>query len=158
MANGKRGMTVALDLLSRRDRSESELRRRLLTKEISQEEIDTVVIRLRELNYLDDRSLAQRLAASAVASGRGYGIRLALDLGRKGIPRRIADEVLAEITDRHDELELVRELLAKKFPRYDPALADNREKMRIMNFLLRRGFSRSAVFDAMKNLSTDFTD
>ena len=144
-------MSIALDLLSRRDRSESELRKRLLVREIHEEEIETVIARLKELNYLDDQKLATRLAASAVNSGRGYGIRLALDLAKKGIPRDIADEALATITTDYDEQELVRELLARKFPNFDKSTADNREKIRVMNFLLRRGFSRSAVFEAMQN-------
>ena len=150
MSTGKRGMTTALDLLSRRDRSEAELRKKLLAKEIPTEEVESVVARLKELNYLDDRQLAERLASSAIAAGRGYGIRLALDLARKGIPRQIADETLTEITARHDQHELVRELLRRKFPAFQPDLADNREKMRTMNFLLRRGFSRSVVCEAMK--------
>ena len=158
MGRGTRGLTVALDLLSRRDRSEAELRRRLEAREIPDEEIDAVVGRLKELNYLDDRRLAERLAASAVAGGRGFGIRLALDLGNRGIPRDIADEVVAVITSEHDERGLVRDLLARKFPAFDPPTADNREKARIMNYLLRRGFSRAAVFDVMRNLSTDFAD
>ena len=158
MSNGKRGMTVALDLLSRRDRSEAELRKKLLSKEIPLQEVDTVVARLKELNYLDDRLLAMRLASSAVTAGRGYGLRLALDLARKGIPRPIADETLTEITELHDERELVRELLGRKFPTFAPDVADNREKMRIMNFLLRRGFSRSTVFEAMRQPSSEDTD
>ncbi len=158
MSTGKRGLTVALDLLSRRDRSEAELRKKLLAKEIPPQEVDVAIARLKELNYLDDRLLAERLASAAVAAGRGYGIRLALDLARKGIPRQIADETLTEITARHDEGELVRELLRRKFPAFQPDLADNREKMRTMNFLLRRGFSRSVVFEAMRNLSTEDTD
>ena len=151
MGQEKRGLSAALDILSRRDRSEVELRRRLLAKEIPDEEIDTVVARLKELRYLDDRRLAERLADAAVASGRGYGIRLALDLAKRGIPRDIADETLARITADHDERGLVRDLLSRKFPAFDPDVADNREKVRVMNFLLRKGFSRSAVFDVMNN-------
>jgi regulatory protein len=158
MSDARRGMAVALDQLSRRDRSEEELRRRLLAKEISPEEIDAVIVRLKELNYLDDRRLARHLATAAVANGKGYGIRLAMDLSRRRIPRQIVDETMAGISADYDQGELVRELLCRKFPAFDPAAADNREKGRVMNFLLRRGFSRSAVFDAMRHLSTDFTD
>ena len=155
MGQEKRGLSVALDILSRRDRSELELRRRLLAKEIPEEEIDAVIVRLKELRYLDDRRLAERLAAAAVSSGRGYGIRLALDLAKRGIPRDIADETLAELTAEHDERELVQALLLRKFPTFDPTVAENREKARVMNFLLRRGFSRSVVFEVMKNPFVD---
>lgn len=153
-----RGLSVALEILSRRDRSEAELRQRLLAREIPDEEIDAVVCRLKELNYLDDRRLAERQATAAVAGGKGYGIRLALDLAKRGIPRDIADGVLAGIAADTDERDLVRDILVRKFSAFDPAAADNREKLRVMNYLLRRGFSRAAVFDAMRSVSADCAD
>ena len=143
MVEKKRGLSLALDMLSRRDRSETELRRRLLAREIPDAEIDAVIDRLKELNYLDDRRLAEHLVTAAVSSGRGYGLRLALDLAKRGIPRDIADETLSGIAAGHDERDLVRDLLNRKYPAFDAATADNREKARVMNFLLRRGFSRS---------------
>ncbi len=155
MTNGKRGLTVALDILSRRDRSEAELRRRLLAKEFPLEEIEAVIARLMELHYLDDRRLARQLATTAVTNGKGYGIRLALDLARRGIPRQIIDETVAEISAEYDQRELLRDLLMRKFPAFDPAAADNREKSRVTNYLLRRGFSYSAVFDAMKSVNCE---
>jgi len=158
MAGDNRGLHAALDLLSRRDRSEAEVRRRLREKGIADTEIDAVLARLRELNYLDDRRLAERIVAAALSTGRGYGVRLALDLAKRGIPRDISDETLSRLAGEYDQQDLVRDLLTRKFPAFDPATADNREKARVMNYLLRRGFSRSAVYDAMKNQSADFAD
>jgi regulatory protein len=155
MADEKKGMAAALDILSRRDRSEQELRGKLRIKEIPDEQIDAVVARLKELRYLDDRRLAESLATAALTSGRGYGMKLALDLARRGIPREIADETLSRLTGEFDQRELVRDLLLRKFPRFDATGADNREKARVMNYLLRRGFSYSAVFDAMKNVKSE---
>ena len=111
-----------------------------------------------ELRYLDDRRLAEALVTAALSSGRGYGMKLAIDLSRRGIPREIADETLTRLSGEVDQRELLRELLSRKFPNFNATVADHREKARVMNFLLRRGFTRSAVFDAMRNPSTDFTD
>jgi regulatory protein len=158
MAGDNRGIHAALDLLSRRDRSEAEVRRRLREKGITDTEIDAVLDRLRELNYLDDRRLADRIATAALCTGQGYGVRLALDLAKRGIPRDISDETLTRLAGEYDQQDLVRDLLTRKFPAFNPATADNRGKARVMNFLLRRGFSRSAVFEAMKNPSADFAD
>jgi regulatory protein len=155
MADEKKGMAAALDILSRRDRSEKELRGKLRIKEIPDEQIDAVVARLKELRYLDDRRLAESLTTAALTSGRGYGMKLALDLSRRGIPREIADETLSRLTGEFDQRELVRDLLLRKFPNFVETVADNREKARVMNYLLRRGFSYSAVFDAMKNPFTN---
>lgn len=158
MGQEKKGLTVALEMLSRRDRSEAELRRRLRDKGICDEEIDAVTVRLKELNYLDDRRLAERLAAAAVSGGKGFGIRLSRDLVRRGIPRGVVDEVIADIASAYDERELVRELVLRKFPAFQSSTLDNREKIRMLNYLLRKGFSRSAVFDVMRHPTADFTD
>ena len=156
MADDNRGLHAALDLLSRRDRSEAEIRRRLRDKGVAEVEIDAVFVRLRELNYLDDRRLAERIVAAALSAGRGYGIRLVQDLAKRGIPRDIADETLTRIAGEYDQRELIRGLLIRKFTAFDPATADNRETARVMNYLLRRGFSRSAVYDALKKQSAEF--
>jgi regulatory protein len=155
MADEKKGMAAALDILSRRDRSEKELRGKLRTRVIPDEQIDAVVARLKELCYLDDQRLAESLATAALTSGRGYGLKLALDLARRGIPREIADETLSRLTGEYDQRELVRDLLCRKFPNFNVTIADNREKARVMNYVLRRGFSYSAVLDALKNPSAD---
>src|SRR5919108_196085 len=127
MEPGRGAMTYALDVLSRRDRSEAELARKLRRKGFGGEEIEAVGARLRELGYLDDRRLAGRLAEAAVAGGRMVGQRLRLELIRRGITRAMAEEALEAASAGHDEQGAVAELLARKFPGFDPGSADPKE-------------------------------
>ncbi|ANA41440.1 regulatory protein RecX [Geobacter anodireducens] len=142
-------LSTALDILSRRDHSEAELARKLRTRGIDAGEIDRIVARLREFGYLDDRRVACRLAESALAQGKMVGARLRVELRRRGIPPDLAEEALAQ-TAGCDERAMVGDLLARKFPGFDPAAADPREKRRVVGWFQRRGFGLSAILEALR--------
>jgi regulatory protein len=150
MGEERSGFTRALDILSRRDQSEAELALKLRRKGIGDEEVETIVARLRELGYLNDRRLAGRIAESALADGKMVGLRLSRELLRRGIPRDLAAEATALAAEGHDMREAVRELLAGKFPSFDPAAADVREKRRLIGWFQRRGYPLSAILEALR--------
>lgn len=150
MGEERSGFTRALDILSRRDHSEAELALKLRRKGIGDDEIEAAVGRLRELGYLNDRRLAGRIAESALADGKMMGPRLSRELRRRGIPRDLAADALARAADGHDPREAVRELLAGKFPSFDPAAADAREKRRVVGWFQRRGYPLSAILEALR--------
>ncbi|CAG0933834.1 regulatory protein RecX [Geobacter sp.] len=150
MGEERSGFTRALDILSRRDHSEAELTLKLRRRGIGQEEIESVVVRLRELGYLDDRRLAERIAESALADGKMVGPRLSRELVRRGIPREMAADAMARAADGHDLGEAIRAILAGKFPSFDPAAADAREKRRIVGWFQRRGYPLSAILEALR--------
>ncbi|WP_236685608.1 regulatory protein RecX [Geobacter pickeringii] len=148
-------MSHAVDLLSRRDHAEAELARKLRRTVDDEEEIARIVARLRELGYLDDRRLAVRIVEAALAGGRMAGARLRLELQRRGIPRAIADEVLHAAAGDYDERGAVTALLSRKFPRFAAEGGDPREKRRIVGWLQRRGFSLSAILEALREPAED---
>ena len=150
MGEERSGFSRALDILSRRDRSEAELALKLRHKGVGEDEIQTVVARLRELGYLNDRRLAERIAESALADGRMAGPRLGRELLRRGIPRDLAAEAMARASEGYDSREAVRELLAAKFPSFDPSVADPREKRRVVGWFQRRGYPLSAILEALR--------
>jgi len=144
------GFSRALDILSRRDHSEAELTLKLRRKGVGEEEAAAVVARLRELGYLDDRRLAGRIVESALADGRMAGPRLGRELLRRGIPRDLAAEVMARASEGYDCRGAVRELLAARFPSFDPSAADVREKRRVVGWFQRRGYPLSAILEALR--------
>lgn len=86
----------ALDALARRGRARGELARWLRDREFSAAEIDPVLDRLTELGLLDDRAFARGFVQSRMA-GRAFGPRrVAADLARRGVDRRVIDETIAE--------------------------------------------------------------
>jgi regulatory protein len=143
-------LSTALDILSRRDHSEAELVRKLRARGIDAGEIDRIVARLREFGYLDDRRLACRLAESALAQGKMVGARLRAELRRRGIPSALAEEALVQTATGCDERAMVGDLLARKFPGFDPAATDPRQKQRVVGWFQRRGFGLSAILEALR--------
>jgi regulatory protein len=150
MEEVKRAFIYALRALTRRDHSEAELRRKLTGREFSAAAVEETIGRLKESRYLDDRRFALNWAESAVRNGRGYGYRLRFELSRRGIAEEIAAEVIAQLNTDYGEAEMLRALLLKKFPGFDPLSADERQRRRIIGYLQRRGFSLTAVLQALR--------
>jgi regulatory protein len=124
----------------------AELEGKLRDRGISPGATAAVIARLEQSGYLDDRRFAERWAESAVRNGRGYGPRLRLELTRRGISQEIIAEVLAGVAASHGEGETLAALAARKFARFDPQSATDRDKRRVVAYLQRRGFSMAAIF------------
>ncbi|HJV34394.1 regulatory protein RecX [Geomonas sp.] len=141
----------SLRILSLRDHSEAELRRKLKEKGYEEAGIEESVARLRELGYLDDVRFARHFASSAIRNGRGYGARLKMELARRGVAAAIVAEVLAEIDEEHSEGELLGELMARRFSGFDAGCATDKEKRRVIGYLQRKGFSLAAILKQLQS-------
>jgi len=140
----------ALRTLALRDHSEAELRRKLAARKFDPVDVEGAIERLKELRYLDDRRFARAFAESAMRNGRGYGVKLSMELSRRGVSGAIVAEVLAELTEEFQEKEALAQLLERKFPSFDAASATDKEKRRVVGFLQRRGFTLSAIFAQLR--------
>lgn len=150
MEEAQRAYIYALKILTRRDYSEAELRRKLGERGISAEVVEETIGRLKESRYLDDRRFALRWAESAVRNGKGYGFRIRFELSRRGIADELVEEVTAQLSAEYAEADALKALVEKKFPGFDPLYADDRRKRRIIGYLQRRGFSLTAIFNALR--------
>jgi regulatory protein len=148
----KRGTAFdcSLKVLSLRDHSEAELRRKLKEKGYEEAEVEQSVARLYEFGYLDDARFARSFAGSAMRNGRGYGVRLKLELARRGVAPEIAARVLAELGEEYSEGELLAQTMARRFAGFDAAQATEKERRRVIGYLQRKGFSLSAIFAKLK--------
>ena len=87
----------AQDALARRSRSRADLERWLRQRDYDADAISTALERLEALGLLDDAVFARGFARSRLV-GRGFGPRrVAAELSRHGVARRVADAVLAEL-------------------------------------------------------------
>jgi regulatory protein len=150
MDEARRALGIALNMLSRRDHSEAEVRRRLAAKGFSHDTGDEVIAGLREVGYLNDRRFARAYAESAIRNGRGYGFRLRLDLSRRGIDEEIIADAMDEVGAEYDEITTLTGLMARKFAGFDPRQADDRLKRRVVGYFQRRGFSLAAIVRVMR--------
>jgi len=132
----------AANIIGSRPLSKRELTRRLVQKGNEETDAQAAADWLEDLGAVDDAAYAAALARHYGA--RGYGPqRLREELRRRGVPRELWEDALAELPDSGEALDA----LIQKRRRGD--LTDPRERRRICDALLRRGFSWSQVKAAM---------
>ena len=141
--------TEGLKLLARRELSVEGVRARLEDRGYSPDEIAEALARLLESGALDDRRVARAYVRTAVTvKGRGR-LRINQELLHMGIQKEIAAEALGEVFGELDERTLIDAAIRKK-RRGRPAPQDQREQVRLYQFLMRQGFSPAGVTAALR--------
>ncbi len=141
---------AALRLLTQREHSIRELADRLQRKGFDEAACCAAIARCRELGYVDDARFARSRARQLLQSGGAVGRRLLLDLQQHGISEEQAREVIAELEGEFPRELVLQALLERRFPRFDYHAADDRERRRVVNYFLRRGFTLAEVLDLFK--------
>ena len=145
-----RAYQYALRLLTGRDYSVAGIRQKLAGREVAEQDLETVIIRLQREGWLDDRRYAGRFAESALSSGRYYGVRLRLEMRRRGFTPDVVNETLAPLLAESDEISEVRSAAERRYPGFSYSAASDRDKRRVVGFLQRRGFGFSAIMRALR--------
>jgi len=139
----------AVRFVSLKVRSEREIRNKLYEDGYDPDTVDKVIDELKSMGYVDDRIYARKYIYDRQKLKPKAKKMLRLELAGKGIPEEIASEVLGnwEI----DELSVARELVRKKFGKYD--LKDEKIIKKVYSFLRHRGFSYELIGDLIENLA-----
>ncbi len=137
-----------LRLLSVRARSVAELRQRLMQDGFEQSITDTVTADLTEAGLLDDEEFARSWIASRKTAGIGRR-KLALELRRKGVERRLTERLIAELLDERTEREQAETLARKRLG----AEWDVKALIRIRRLLLSRGYGFGIVDDVLQAIA-----
>ena len=138
----------ALELLSRKHRTERELGTALARSFLS-DEVEHAVERMRSLGYLDDRAWAKNYVSGPRATGRGRAL-LKHELNQRGVADEFAQAAIAEHDDRAAALEA-----ARKRARSLRSVEEPKRTRRLYDFLRRRGFSDSVAREAMQAALAD---
>lgn len=133
----------SLNLVSRRTRSEWELRDYLKRKEYDESIQDAVIERLSNRGFVDDEQFAKRWIENRRLLKGTSKRRLALELRQK----RIADDIIhaAIENDETDELTVLRELIEKKRKQ-----TKYHDKLKLMQYLARQGFGYDLIKQALE--------
>lgn len=134
----------SLDMLSRRARSEWELRDYLKRKEYEPEIINQIISRLKNMKYIDDYNFAKSWVDNRRLLKATSKRKLSQELKQKRVEQSVIDKVLAE--DETDEKSVIKDLIAKK--RTQSRYQDDQK---LIAYLLRQGFSYSDVKDAISS-------
>lgn len=136
--------TRSLDLLSRRSRSEWELRDYLRRKDYEPDVIEKIVTRLSERGYINDKKFAESWVNNRRLLKSTSKRKLNMELKQKRVPEEVINEVLAE--DETDERQVLRDLVAKK--RQQSRYHDTQK---LMQYLMRQGFNYEDVKYVVSN-------
>lgn len=147
---GPDALPAALRLLARREHGEAELTEKLRRKGFCEANVAAAVTRCRELGYLDDARFALERARALMRSGRAVGHRILSDLKRRGVPEAVASAALEEAGREFGQEALLADLLRRRFPDFSYLAADDRQRRRVVNHFLRRGFPLSLVLTFLK--------
>lgn len=142
---------AALELLSRREHSALELRRKLADR-FPDTDFEPVLARLRELNYQSDRRFAEVFTRSRVQRGQGP-LRIRQELQQRGISVPLIESALGQA--EADWYALAQAQLQRKFPvpvsRALPREQQLRERARRHRYLASRGFPADAIRAAVED-------
>ena len=153
--DGRAARAAARDILSRRDYSSGELRRKLLAKGYDPAVIAELIERLRVEKLLDDARYLENFVAYHASRGQGPN-RVGADLRRLGLPGAEIEATLAAYPDWLAQLKRARE---KKFGTSPPTNYADRQRQ--ARFLAYRGFSGAQIRAALgldTDLDADTTD
>lgn len=140
----------AIELLMRKPQSRKELGRKLAEWEASPEEAEAVCDRMEELGYLNEAEYAGRIVRHYAAKGFGER-KLRDELYRRGIPRELWEEALAQIQDNSEAIDAFLEKKLKGS--HDP-----KEIKKASDALARRGFRWPEISDALRRYGMEVWD
>jgi regulatory protein len=141
----------AVKALSRRMRTEAELRRLLVARAEpgprGEDAIKSVVAQLKEKRYLDDQSYAETYARLRQENEKFGARRVRQDLRQKGIAASLTEQAVVARYSETNEEALARQYLSRKcIPRPESP----KDTARIVRRLMAAGFSTGVIFKILR--------
>lgn len=131
----------AMYLLEKMDRTEAQLREKLKQNEYPEPAVNAAVDYVKKYHYIDDlRYACNYVRCRSQSKSRR---QLALELYRKGVPKIYTEQALEEEYGEEDESVRILRWIEKKG--YVPGQADVKQKQKMYQFLMRKGFRSEDV-------------
>jgi regulatory protein len=143
----------ALGLISYRDRSKDEVRRRLVGSDFPEDVVLEVVEQLSNVELLDDDKFSRDWVKARTQSKPMGRARLSSELRSRGVDKETVENALSCL-DETAEYRLAHELAVRrldKMDRGDPSL-----RKKLASFLARRGFGWGIVGEVMESLRSEW--
>lgn len=136
----KRVIRRAMYLLQKKDYTEAQLRKKLAEGYYPPALVDAALDYVKSFHYIDDL----RYAGAYIRYHQSEKSRLQLRsaLKSRGVSDELIEQAMAEDYENNEEF-LIQKLLLKK--RYDADSMDQKEKYKIYQYLMRKGFAGAAV-------------
>ena len=145
----RQAMNVAVRLLTRRDHSRYEIRRKLKQRGFGPSETKAAVAECERLNYIDDERTARVYIGQLVRRGFGFR-RIAVELKKKGLQGKSIEDILVQQQSEIDERQIAGRVLQKKIKSFEREADLKKRRDKIYRFLDYRGFNRSIISDLIR--------
>lgn len=132
-------------------RSKAELRKSLLERGYSEEEVDKNLVELEKFGLIDDQRFAKSLVDSRVSISRRGRHAIFFEMIKKGLDRDLITSTLSEVTDE-EELSAAQSLLKGRARQWS-GLDRVSKRRRAFGLLQRRGFSAKVINQLLKVFS-----
>jgi regulatory protein len=140
-----------LKLLERSSKSSGQLRTLLLEKEFPVQIVDQMIERFIEVGLIDDLALAKDFTEIAVTRKSKAKSVIARELRAKHFPQEAIDAAISEI-DSESELDAAKKLAETSFRQLLKLEPEVRTR-RLSSYLMRKGYSSSVVWAAVRHAS-----
>lgn len=139
----------ALKVIEFKDRTEKEIREKLTQKGYDENIIEDEIAFLKDYGFINDLRYAQRFISDAINLKKWGKARIRAELLRKGVDREIIDNAVEDAFMVVDDDRLLNEM-RRRFKNSD--LSNIKERTRIFNFYMRRGFSPDEIKGVMNSM------
>lgn len=150
----------ALKTLGARAQAAGELREKLRRRAGQAADVETVIARLKEYGFLNDRNFAEHYAARRLEN-EGFGkMRVLADLRGRRVAASIADQAVRKTFEGTDESELAEQFLQRKYRRVpiQEAVADPKGLAAAYRKLRTAGFSHGTSLKVLKRHASQADD
>ena len=144
-----------LKLIERSSKSSGQLRTALLEKEFPVQLVDQMIDRFIEVGLIDDMALAKDLTEVAVSRKSKAKSVISRELRAKNFPQEAIDAAISEI-DSEAELEVAKKLAESRYRQLLKLEPEVRTR-RLSSYLMRKGYSSSVVWTAVRHASGEVT-
>ena len=148
----QKALSYSLKLIKRRLRSTQELRDKLKLKKYPNNIIERIIEEFKQLNYLNDREFAKAWVNDRLNLNPKAPRLLKLELKQKGVSQKIIDEVLNDIIKQYNFKDIAFDLVKGKYERLKGLSDIDKKKRRIFDYLKRRGFDYSIIYQVIDKL------
>lgn len=143
-------INVAINFINYRIRSEKEIRNRLYKEKASDDEIEKIILHLKNIKLIDDKYFAKVFFDNKSRINRWSSRKIFYELKLKGISSKIVNEVILDTYDI--DYNNAYYLVNKKIKIWNSKFNNFELKNKIYNFLSQRGFSYEVISNVTEEL------
>jgi regulatory protein len=150
MADYKKTLDRAAKLCSTSEKSSQDMRTKMISWGLDEQEADKALAYLVEQEFIDDARFARYFVKDKLKFNKWGRIKIGYALRQKRLPDAVIEEALGEI-DEARYTEILDQLIAQKIRSAgDPAVPANKAK--VLRFAAQKGFSAEEIYRSLDRL------